>query len=182
MSPDSLQQILTVLAPLAVTVGVIIVLLQLRNQQRLRQIDTVMRLYSSFGQEAFLRRFERVTSWSFDTYEAYRENSTPDDQISLMVVGVFFENMGLLLKRRLAPLDLLDDLLSGPILLAWPKARPIWVGLRAEYNQPSWAEWFEFFYDAMVKRMARLNKKQGPRAEGRAQEPAGADAASAREE
>jgi len=181
VSPDSLQQILTVLAPLAVTVGVIIVLLQLRNQQRLRQIDTVMRLYSSFGQEAFLRRFERVTSWSFDTYEAYRENSTPDDQISLMVVGVFFENMGLLLKRRLAPLDLLDDLLSGPILLAWPKARPIWVGLRAEYNQPSWAEWFEFFYDAMVKRMARLNKKQGPRAEGRAQEPAGADAASARE-
>ena len=182
MSPDSLQQILTVLAPLAVTVGVIIVLLQLRNQQRLRQIDTVMRLYSSFGQEAFLRRFERVTSWSFDTYETYRENSTPDDQISLMVVGVFFENMGLLLKRRLAPLDLLDDLLSGPILLAWPKARPVWVGLRAEYNQPSWAEWFEFFYDAMVKRMAKLNKKQGPRAEGRAQEPAGADAASAREE
>src|SRR3972149_2068852 len=159
---EFIQQVFAAAAPLAVTVGVIIALLQLRNQNRLRQIDTVMRLYSSFGQEAFLRHFERVTSWSYDTYEAYRENSTPDDQISLMVVGVFFENMGLLLKRRLAPLALLDDLLSGPILLAWPKARPIWVGLRAQYNQPSWAEWFEFFYDAMVKRMAKPNTKQGP--------------------
>ena len=159
MSLDTLQQILAIAAPIAVTIGVIIALLQLRNQQRLRQIDTVMRLYSSFGQEAFLRHFERVTSWSYDTYEAYRENSTPDDQISLMVVSVFFENMGLLLKRKLAPLELLDDLLSGPILLAWPKARSIWAGLRAQYNQPSWAEWFEFFYDAMVKRTAKLNKK-----------------------
>ena len=162
MSLDTMQQILAIAAPIAVTIGVIIALLQLRNQNRLRQIDTVMRLYSSFGQESFLRHFERVTSWSYDTYEAYRENSTPDDQISLMVVSVFFENMGLLLKRRLAPLELLDDLLSGPILLAWPKARPIWVGLRAQYNQPSWGEWFEFFHDAMVKRMAKLNRKQRP--------------------
>ena len=159
MSLGTFQQVLAVVAPIAVTIGVIIALLQLRNQNRLRQIDTVMRLYASFGQEAFLRHFERVTSWSYDTNEAYRENSTPDDQISLMVVGVFFENMGLLLKRRLAPLELLDDLLSGPILLAWPKVRPIWVGLRAQYNQPSWAEWFEYFFDAMVKRTAKLSKK-----------------------
>ena len=125
MSLDALQQILAIAAPIAVTLGVIIALLQLRNQNRLRQIDTVMRLYSSFGQESFLRHFERVTTWGYDTFEAYRENSTSDDQISLMVVGVFFENMGLLLKRKLAILELLDDLLSGPILLAWPKARPI---------------------------------------------------------
>jgi len=159
VSLDTLQQILAIAAPIAVTIGVVIALLQLRNQHRLRQIDTVMRLYSSFGQESFLRHFERVTSWNYDTYEAYREDSTPDDQVSLMVVSVFFENMGLLLKRRLAPLELLDDLLSGPILLAWPKARPIWVGMRAQHNQPSWAEWFESFYEAMVKRMAKLNRK-----------------------
>jgi hypothetical protein len=43
-----------------------------------------------------------------------------------MVVSVFFENMGLLLKRGLAPVDLLDDLLSGPLLASWPKVKPVW--------------------------------------------------------
>jgi len=71
-------------------------------------------------------------------------------------VSVFFESMGLLLKRGLAPIDLLDDLLSGPVLEAWPKVRPIWVGLRAEHDQPSWAEWFEFLHDQMALRMSRL--------------------------
>jgi hypothetical protein len=75
-----------------------------------------------------------------------------------MVVSVFFENMGLLLRRNFAPITLLDDLLSGPILEIWPKARPVRVGLRKEHNQPSWAEWGEFSHDAMAHRMARLNR------------------------
>jgi hypothetical protein len=153
---EAFQQILSVAAPLAVTAGVIVALLNLRNQYRLRQFDTVMRLYSHFGEDAFVRHFNRVTNWSYDTYDAYLEKRTEDDYISLTVVTVFFEGMGLLLKRKLAPIDLIDDLLSGPILLAWPKTQPIWVGFRAQYNVPAAAEWFEFLYYAMARRLARL--------------------------
>ena len=76
------------------------------------------------------------------------------------VVSVFFENMGLLLKRKFARITLLDDLVSGLVLEIWPKVQPVWVGLRADYNQPSWSEWFEFFHDAMARRMAKLNQGQ----------------------
>jgi hypothetical protein len=64
--------------------------------------------------------------------------------------------MGLLLKRRLAPIELLDDLLSRPVLEAWPKVCPVWIVLRDEYHQPSWAEWFEFLHDEMARRMTQL--------------------------
>lgn len=74
--------------------------------------------------------------WGYDSYEAYRQKNDPDDYISLMVVRAFFENMGLLLKRKFAPITLLDDLLSGPILEIWPKVKPVWDGLRKEHNQP----------------------------------------------
>jgi hypothetical protein len=168
MTVDTLSRILSVVAPLAVIIGVIIALLQLRNQQRLRQLEVVMRLYSSFGQGDFLRHYHRVANWKYKTYSAYRKKGTPDDYISLLVVSVFFENMGLLLKRKLAPIDLLDDLLSGPILEIWPKARPIWVGLREEHHHPAWAEWFEYFHDAMVHRMAQLDKTQSPKKNGAA--------------
>jgi len=157
---ETLQQILAVAAPLAITAGVIIALLQLRNQTRLRQIDTVMRLFLYFGEEAFMRHFRRVTSWKYTTYEAYRKKGSDDDYVSLLVVSVFFENVGLLYKRGLAPLDLIDDLASGPILLSWEKVGPIWVGLRAEYGQPQWSEWFEALHDAMVERLAKLERRK----------------------
>jgi len=115
-----------------------------------------MRLYAYFGQPEFVEHYHRVTTWKHKTYASFRKRGSRDDYRSLIVVSVFFENMGLLLKRGLAPIDLLDDLLSGPILEAWPKLRPIWIGLRQEHDHPAWAEWFEFFYEAMSRRMERL--------------------------
>ena len=40
----------------------------------------------------------------YDSYEAYRQKNDPDDSVSLMVVSVFFENMGLLPRRNFAPI------------------------------------------------------------------------------
>src|SRR3989304_5977869 len=82
--------------------------------------------------------------------------------MSLMVVSVFFENMGLLYKRKLAPLELLDDLLSGPIISSWEKVQPLWIGLRAQYGQAQWAEWFELLNDAIVDRLAQLEGQRPP--------------------
>jgi hypothetical protein len=152
---DTIQRVLSLAASLALITGVLVALLQLRNQQRLRELEIVMRLYSTFGEENFVRHFRRVSGWQYETYAAYQQRSDPEDYISLMVVSVFFENMGLLLKREFAPITLLDDLLSGPVLHAWPKVAPVWAGLREEHSQPSWAEWFEFFHDAMRRRMTR---------------------------
>jgi hypothetical protein len=159
---DIIQKTFTIAAPLAVIIGVIIALFQLHSQNRLRQIDTVMRLFSSFGQESFLHHYRRVTTWKFDTYEDFQKNAGENDHVSLMIVSVFFENMGLLHKRRLAPLDLLDDLLSAPIINSWRKVKVIWAGLRAEYDQPQWVEWFELLNNAMVERLAWLEGKHTP--------------------
>jgi hypothetical protein len=160
MSLETIQHILGIAAPIVGIVGVVIALIQLRNQNRLRQMDTVMHLFSSFGSETFLNHFERVMGWKFDTYESFKKKASDDDSVSLMVVSVFFENMGLLYKRKLASLELLDDLLSGPIISAWRKVKPIWVGRRVEFNQPQWAEWFEMLSEDMAKRLASLESKK----------------------
>ena len=129
---NDLKELLAIVTPLAVAVGVIIALLQLRNQYRLRQIDTVMRLYSHFGDDSFVRHFNRVTNWDYQNYEAYLEKRTEDDYISLTVVTFFFEAMRLLLKRKLAPIDLIDDLLQA--LFSLPGQRPSPFGLDSARN------------------------------------------------
>lgn len=153
MLMELIQRVLAIAAPAAVTIGVIIALLQLRNQNRLRQLEIVMRLYSTFGQETFTRHDNRAASWDYASYEESRERGSPEDAPALFVVGVFFENMGLLLKRRSPPIELLDDLLSSPILESWPKIRPTAIGLRQEQGLPAWFEWHEFLHEAMAQRI-----------------------------
>ncbi len=156
---DTLLHILSAAASIALITGVVIAILQLRHQSHMRQEEIAMRLYATFGEESFVRHFQRVSRWDYGTYDDYRTKASADDSVSLMVVSVFFESMGLLLKRGLAPIELLDDLLSGPVLDAWPRVQPVWAGLRQEYHQPSWAEWFEYLHDQMERRMARLKAR-----------------------
>jgi hypothetical protein len=158
MSLETLHQILDIAAPLVAIVGVIIALIQLHNQSRLRQFDTVMRLFLAFGEERFMQHYRRVTTWDYDTYDAFKKKATENDNVSLMIVSVFYENMGLLYKRKLAPLELLDDLNSAPIINSWKKVKPIWFGFRAEYKQPQWVEYYELLAEDMIKRLARSEK------------------------
>ena len=160
------QSTFAISASLAVVIGVIIGLLQLRSQNRLRQVDIVMRLYSSFEQEEFARHYLRLARWKYKTYRAYRKRHSSEDSVSFFVVGTFFEGLGLLLKRNLAPIALLDDLLSGPILEMWPKVRPIVLGIREELHQPARFEWFEFLYERMNARMGHLKPTSPPRKSG----------------
>jgi len=70
---DTIHRVLDIAAPIVAIVGVTIALFQLRSQNRLRQMDTVMRLFSSFGQESFLHHYGRVMNWKYDTYESFKE-------------------------------------------------------------------------------------------------------------
>jgi len=160
MTLDTFHQVLGIAAPIVAIVGVVIALVQLHNQSRLRQFDTVMRLFTAFGEEEFIRHYRRVTTWKYDTYEVFKGSATEEDSISLMIVSVFYENMGLLYKRKLAPLELLDDLNSAPILTTWKKVKPIWLGLRTEYGQPQWVEYYEMLAEDMATRLAKLEAKE----------------------
>jgi len=67
-------------------------------------------------------------------------------------VGVFFEGIGVLVKRKLISMDLVDDLFTTPILDTWEKMKPIVEGRRERLKRPQTLEWFEYLYNEMKKR------------------------------
>lgn len=66
-----------------------------------------------------------------------------------------FETMGLLVYRRIAPLDLVLDLAGGVVSVMCKKLRTWLDDLREEQNQPSWGEWFEWLGDQALKAKTR---------------------------
>ncbi len=58
-----------------------------------------------------------------------------------------YETMGVLAFHRIAPFDLVLDLAGGVVVTMFRRLHRFVKDLRAELQQPSWAEWFEWLSD-----------------------------------
>jgi hypothetical protein len=68
----------------------------------------------------------------------------PEYERAAIIVNTSFETMGLLVFRRIADYDIVEQLAGGMVTMVWRKL-DVWVAtVRAEQSQPSWAEWFEW--------------------------------------
>ena len=160
MDLGSIRDVLSSLAALAVIGGVVVAVTQLRDLRRLRQVDVVMQLFDRFDDESFQRLFQRLARWTYRDLESFERKAKDEDWVTLFSISAYFENMGLLYKRKLAPIDLLDDIMSGPITTSWQKVGPIWLEYRRKYARPMMAEWFELLATAIENRMARLEGRR----------------------
>jgi len=75
-------------------------------------------------------------------------------------VGMFFEGIGILLKRELIDIELVDDMFTMPINETWLKMKDITSEIRKIRNQPTILEWFEYLYNEMKKREQKLEQSK----------------------
>ncbi len=71
----------------------------------------------------------------------------PEYARAAVTVATTFETMGLLVFKRIAPMDLVLDLAGGMVTTMNRKLRVWQNDLREIQNQPSWGEWFEWLGD-----------------------------------
>lgn len=163
MTLSEARDLLSLAAPIALILGVAVALFQLRDLRRMRQMEVVIRLFDRFEEESFQNHFQRLLRWTYRDFADFERRAKQEDRTTLNTVGVFFEKMGLLYERKLAPIGLLDDMLSGPLTSSWRKTAAIWTGYRRKYQQPMLAEWFELLATDMEKRMARIDSRNASR-------------------
>ena len=144
-----------VIASVGVTVAAIYYVLQLRHQNRIRQTDTLMRLYSTWGGEDLQKAAWTVLELKFKDYDDYVKkygtSGTPTN-VAIFRVAWFFNGIGILLQSKLADIKLVDKLFGYMVIWLWEIMKPIVEGERKQFNQPKSLEWFEYLYNEMKKR------------------------------
>jgi stress-induced morphogen len=154
------SSISAIVAAIGVTVGVVFAVLQLRDLVKARQTDLVMRLYSTFGSREFQEAWVETLRMEFSDYKDYLKkygaNSAKSAYVSVNIVADFFEGLGILLRRKLINLALVDDLFSSDIIITWHKMKPLVEGWREHFNRPQMSEWFEYLHNEMQKREQQL--------------------------
>jgi len=124
-----------VVASASVVAGVIYYSFQLRHQTKMRQTELVMRLSSHFGSKKFQEALGKAIAVEFTGY--------------MVEVGIFFEEIGILLHRNLIDRGLVDDLFRYSIRMTWEKMKPLIEGIRKQYNLPYAFGYFEYLYNEM---------------------------------
>jgi len=156
-----IQTVSIAIASAGVFVAAIYYVLQLRHQNRMRETDLVVRLYSAFsGKELQEAYFETVYRMEFVDYDDFmKKYRMPAKSIlPLWQVCKFFDGVGVLLRRKLVDIGLVDELFHVEATIVWEKVKPLLEGRRKELNQPTAYQSFEYLYNEMKKREQRSVK------------------------
>jgi hypothetical protein len=156
------QTVSIAIASASVVVGVVYYAFQIRNQNRMRQTDLLMRLYSTFTSREFEEAWYKVLCLEFKDYEDFvgKYGSVPSEtsaNIAFASVTSFFEGIGVLLYKKLVDIDLIWELFSPSITNTWQKCKPIVEGYRQQYGKEipeakNDLTWFEYLYNEVKKR------------------------------
>jgi hypothetical protein len=159
-----IPSISAIVAAVGVLVGVAIAVVELRNLVKQRQTDLVTRLSSDIALDReSLEAFVDIVETEFEDYDDFvkrygkfiSKNQVP---MSFMMMGNFYEQIGVLLRNKLIDASLVDQLF--PVSIIWEKTKPLVEGMRKEYHDPGFFEWFEYLYNEMKKREQKLQQSK----------------------
>ena len=152
----SLEVIAILLSGIGISASLVYYANVLQNANKTRQTQLLMDLYQTYRSPEFFHDWDQVI-WriEFDNWEDAMKILHPlnhtEERKAWFSVGTFFNGLGVLVKRKLIDISLVDDLLGNMIILAWEKMGPIEVESRIRFNSPRGFEDFEYLYEEIVR-------------------------------
>lgn len=88
-----------------------------------------------------------------DWYKKYGADVNPTAYADFALLGTFFEGLGILVKKELVDVDLVEDLLSQRIIWYWEQVlKPLVGGIRQTTNDPTQWDHIEYLYNEVKQR------------------------------
>ena len=147
-----IPSISAIVAAAGVLVGVVLTVVELRNLVKQRQTDLVTNLYSIYASEGFQKEWYIFMTEASDL-KTYKEKCDMEFPPS----GVFFNEIGILLEKRLIDVDLVNSLFGGVILRYAERMKPFLESCRRELNSPRLGWGLEYLFNEVQK----LQSKKG---------------------
>ena len=160
------QTITVVIAGISVIIGVMNSILSSRraeknDQQMLetRQAQLYTQIYNRWNSRDLVNAYGQIRyryQWeprAEDWYQKYGIDVNPQAYADFAILGTFFEGLGILVKKRLVDVTLVEDLLSQRIIWYWEQVlKPLVGGIRQITNDPTQWDHIEYLYNEVKQR------------------------------
>jgi len=151
-----LQTLSVMIAATGVTMAAIYYIMILRNTIKTRQAQLFMRIYERFYDAEFSRHWNWVMfTWKWtdfdDAWKKYGPETNMEAACAFITVARYYEGIGVLVKRKLIDINLVEELMSEYIIRSWDKMRPYFKEARERFNWPNLFEEFENISNELKK-------------------------------
>lgn len=143
MDTQTLLVIAQLLGNLAITVGIIIAVIQIKQNKKQRKEIAVFEIFKAWQTPEFTEALNEIQFMSDHvTPKDLRSSKLKMDSYAYLV-HAFFESTGLMVKRQLISFEVVDDLVGGVIQVVWKKL-DMWIQEWRDERNPAAGEWFEW--------------------------------------
>ncbi len=145
-----MQTISIVLTGIGMIIALVYYGFQIRNQNRTRQVQLFMSLYSQMRSKEFVRDTRELSSWQWEGFEDFRNKygSRADKEANTLYYSIanFFDGIGVLVRRGEIDPKLVEELMSSWIIWFWEKFGDIIKEYR-KVSYPQYLESVEYLYN-----------------------------------
>ena len=163
MSFLDIPAISVVIASASVIGSAVYYMIETRHQRRIRQTESIIRLSPWFSLDAkeIQEAISNVCSLEYTDYKDYlaKYNGKPE-QISLKLLGNYFEGIGLLVYMKLVELDIVFNFWGDVAESVWDGNEVLINGMREDSGTPFTFKYWEFLVKEFKKRKFALNKNR----------------------
>jgi len=157
------QTVSILIASISVIGSAVYYLLETRHQRRIRQTESIIRFSPWFSIDAkgIQEAIGNVHSTQYTDYNDYLSKyAGKPEQISLKLLGNYFEGIGLLVSKKLVEEDLVFDFWGDVAESVWDENEKVINGMRKDCGTPYTFEYWELLVKAIKKKKIALNKKK----------------------
>jgi hypothetical protein len=147
-----LSVLVQIISTVAMTLGIVFGILNLRNFQIMRKREAAILMLNSFQTMEFVRGLIYIFDLPDQAAAEDIENLPEDKFMTIYLVLGTWERLGILVYRNEIPIELVDDAFSGPILQSWIKLGKFVEGFRVRVRRDTGFEWFQWLAERMQAR------------------------------
>ena len=152
MDLGSLSQLAQVLGGMAVVIGIVFGIAQIRQFQQQRLDVAALELMRSLQDREFTHAFRLIYPLDDNVHTTDLAALGSEFEEAAVVLSTRFEAMGLLVFRGSLPIHLVEEIVGGVVVLLWKRLRPWVEEIRIRQGHPLLFEWFQWLADRLTER------------------------------
>lgn len=123
---------------------------QLKQNNEIANMDLIMRLYEFANSAEVQSAWLTVLNSNVTSFEQFEKLPKPE-QVAYFQIAALFESLGVLVQRGIVKPDLIDDMFDTP--LAWRSLAPFISGIRQRYGDSAGYSAFEGLHDTVTEKL-----------------------------
>lgn len=149
MDPAHLLPYFQLVGQVSLVVGAAVAVYQLMQLRQARHSEAALQVITSLQTQEFRDAFNLVNELPLGA-TADQVRADPRVETAAGTIMMTFETLGVLVHARIAPIELVDQVIGGFLRESWRRLEPYTMWKRKAIGSARWGEWYQWLFEHLA--------------------------------